>query len=61
MQRGKFQTPGKETGQLPSSPDVLVTDPASLRLPELRAACDYLSLQTTGVTLMFLQHESFCT
>ena len=38
-----------EIGQLPSSPDVLVTDPASLPLPELRAACNYFSLQATGM------------
>ena len=53
MQRCKYhgmgQCPKTEKGQLPSSPDVLVTDPASLWLPELRAACDYFSLQATGM------------
>ena len=43
-QRCKYQT----EGQLPGKPDVLVTDPASLRVPELRAACVFFSLRPAG-------------
>ena len=37
-----------EKGQLPDNPDLLVTDPASLRMPELKAACQYYGLSSSG-------------
>ena len=40
----KYQT---ET-QLPDKPDVLVTDPASLSVLKLRAACEFFSLRQAG-------------
>ena len=49
MQQGKGQYPENEQGQLPSSTDGLISEPVSLQLPELRAACKYFSLQATGV------------
>ena len=37
-----------QKGQLPANPDTLVTDPASLRVPELKAACAYYGLSSSG-------------
>ena len=34
--------------QLPADPDVVVTNPASLAVPELKAACAYYRLTSTG-------------
>ena len=31
-------------GRLPQQPDVLVTEPTSLQLPELHAACSYYGM-----------------
>ena len=58
MQKWKYQP--HENSQLPSSPNVLVTDPASLRLPELRAACHYYGLQATGAHLATYQSWQMC-
>ena len=40
---------GAMAGQLPDSPDVLINDPASLRMPELKAACRYYGLTPMGM------------
>ena len=37
-----------QKGQPPANPDLLVTDPASLRVPELKAACTYYGLSSSG-------------
>ena len=67
MQRSKYQAPHDSKGQLPSTPDVVITDPASLCLPELRAACNYLGLYTSGmppaqgnVSLLSMPHTAHC-
>ena len=44
-----------QKGQLPNSPDVLISDPAALRVPELKAACAYYG-QTSSGDLPGLQH-----
>ena len=37
-----------QKGQLPDSPDVLINDPAALRVPELKAACTYYGQTSSG-------------
>ena len=45
---GKAHRKTAQKGQLPDHPDVLVSDPASLRMPELKAACAYYGLPLPG-------------
>ena len=41
----------RTTGQLPSNPQLLLTDPACLTVPELRDACKYYGISSTGMHL----------
>ena len=43
-----FEAKAAQKARLPASPDVLVTNPTSLPVPDLRAACAYFGLSSSG-------------